>query len=177
MVASFQDVSSGRRTNGRHGLAEARQMLDGHEADVLVVTKLDRLSRSVMDFGQVLRDAKRRGWAVTCLDPDVDTTTANGKLVAGILMQVAEWEAEVISERTKAAMSAAKTRGAKFGKPSPLPAKTLSTIRRLRKRGLGAPRITAWLNDHDVPTPSGKGARWHVVQVQRVLGRMEGETA
>lgn len=53
-------------------------MLDSGEADVLFVSKLDRLSRSVVDFAQLLKAAKRPGWAVVCLSPDVDTTSANG---------------------------------------------------------------------------------------------------
>lgn len=171
VVASERDIASGTKTNGRQGLALLRRMLDGREADVLMIAKLDRLSRSVVDFAQLLKAAKRRGWAVVCLNPDVDTTTPNGKLCAGILMQVAEWEAEVISERTKDAMAAAKEKGARFGNPSPLNPNTLRLIRRLRKRGLGARRITGYLNEHEVPTPNEKGKRWHLSQVQRVIDR------
>lgn len=81
-------------------------------------------------------------------------------------MQVAEWEAEVISERTKDAMAAAKERGTTFGRPSPLDANTLRTIKRLRRRGLGARRIAAYLNQRDIPTSNGQGKRWHVSQVE-----------
>lgn len=91
--------------------------------------------------------------------------------MANLLAALAQWERRLISERTKDALAERKEQGVQLGKPSPLPASTLGTIRRLRKRGFGARRIAGWLNDHQVPTPSGKGLGWHVSQVQRVLVR------
>ena len=151
-------------------------MLERGEADVLAVAKLDRLARSTVHFGQLLKTAQRQGWAVVALDLGVDTTTTNGRLVARILMDVAEWESERIGDRTRESMAEAKeNHGAKFGKPSPLDPKTLRMIKRLRRRGLGARRILRYLNDHQVETPSGKGKVWHLSQVQRVLQREEGK--
>jgi DNA invertase Pin-like site-specific DNA recombinase len=174
VVSDCHDVASGRSTNGRHGLSTALRMLERREADVLAVAKLDRLARSTVHFGQLLKIAQRQGWAVVALDLGVDTTTSNGRLVARILMDVAEWESERIGDRTRESMAEAKEKyGATFGNPSPLDPKTLRMIKRLRKQGLGARRIAAYLNQREVPTPSGNGKRWHLSQVQRVLDREE----
>jgi DNA invertase Pin-like site-specific DNA recombinase len=170
-VDDFFDVASGKGTNGRAGLADALAMLKRHEADVLVVSKLDRLSRSVADFARLMEQARRERWAVVALDLNIDTTTATGELMANMLAALAQWERRLISERTKDALAEKKDQGVALGKPSPLPATTRRTIRRLRTKGLGARRITAWLNEHGVPTPNGKGTQWHVTQVQRVMTR------
>src|SRR3954469_1559273 len=173
VVEDFHDVASGKGTNGRLGLKQALAALKRHDADVLVVSKLDRLSRSVADFARLMEQARRERWAVVALDLNIDTTTATGELMANMLAALAQWERRLISERTKDALAEKKDQGVQLGKPSPLPIETLRMIRKLRKRGLGARRITAWLNQRDVPTPSGAGKEWHVTQVQRVLARDE----
>lgn len=170
IVGDHHDVASGRRTNGRHGLEAALAMLRSGEADILAVAKLDRLARSTVHFGQLLKTASRQGWAVVALDVGVDTTTSNGRLVAKILMDVAEWEAERIGDRTSEALAEKKAGGAQLGRPSPLPAATRQKILRLHRRGLGARRIAKLLNEQGTPTASGTG-RWHVTTVQRVLAR------
>jgi len=177
VVEDFHDVASGKGTNGRLGLKQALAMLKRHEADVLVVSKLDRLSRSVADFARLMAQARKEHWAVVALDLNIDTTTATGELMANMLAALAQWERRLISERTKDALAEKKDQGVLLGKPSPLSTNTRRAILRLRKGGLGARRITAWLNEHTVPTPSGTGKRWHVTQVQRVLAREENGVA
>lgn len=66
------------------------------DVDGIVVAKLDRLSRSVHDFSGILKLASARKWAVVAIDLGVDTSTPTGKLVANVMMSVAEWEREVI---------------------------------------------------------------------------------
>jgi DNA invertase Pin-like site-specific DNA recombinase len=80
-IEDFSDVSSARKTNGRKGLKAALALLDRGEADVLVVSRLDRLSRSVVDFGDLMARARKgkHKWAVVALDLDIDTTTATGR--------------------------------------------------------------------------------------------------
>ena len=152
-------------------------MLKRQDADVLVVSKLDRLSRSVADFARLMQQARRERWAVVALDLNIDTTSATGELMANMLAALAQWERRLISERTKDALAEKKEQGGQLGKPSPLTTETRRTIRRLRTRGLGARRIAAWLNVHKVPTASGEGKQWHVTQVQRVLAREEKKRA
>lgn len=109
-----QDVESGKWAK-RPGLNEARARLTSGSADVLLAAKLDRLSRSVVDFGQLLSEAQDHHDAVRVLDPDVDLSTPNGRLVARVICSVAEWEREMISARTREALAVKKAQGVKLG--------------------------------------------------------------
>lgn len=149
----------------RPGLARALSMLDAGEAEALVVSKLDRLSRSVVDFGQILQRATRpRGrkakpWGLVALDVGIDMTQPTGRLVAHILIAVAEWEGDIISERTKAGLAQAKARGVQIGAVSQMDPKVVRRMRRLRSMGWSYDRIASRLNDDGVPTP--RGGRFH----------------
>jgi DNA invertase Pin-like site-specific DNA recombinase len=170
IVANFHDVSSGRKTNGRYGLEQALAMLKRREADVLVCTRLDRLSRSVSDFARLMEQARREGWQFIALDLGVDTTTATGEMVANMLAALAQWERRLISERTKDALAVAKAAGKKLGHPSPLSLQTRRGVLSLRRRGLSAEQIAQRLNAEGVSTPSGRG-RWHETMVRRIIER------
>ena len=87
-----------------------------------MAAKLDRLSRSVVDFGNLLDDARKQKWSVVVLDFDLNTTTAVGRMLAGMVVQFAQFEREVIGERTRAALAAKKATGAQLGHPSIIPA-------------------------------------------------------
>ena len=84
------DVASGKSTNGRHHLAEALDMLDRGEADVLLAAKLDRLSRSVIDFAAVLERSRKHGWALAVCDLGLDTSTPMGEFAAYVMVSVAQ---------------------------------------------------------------------------------------
>ncbi|WP_417554306.1 recombinase family protein [Microbacterium sp.] len=112
-------------------LAASRKRRD---VDGLIVAKLDRLSRSVRDFAELLVLARARKWSLVAIDLGVDTGTPTGELVANVMMAVAQFERQVISERTKAAMQAAKRRGVTYGRPSALPQATADRLLKLRKR-------------------------------------------
>src|SRR6266480_5709381 len=115
-----EDKASGV-LNGRKGLTQA---LKGCAAgDVLVVWKLDRLARSLHDLVVIAADLKGRGVGLKILTGEgaaVDTTHAQGRMVFGILAVMAEFEREMISERTVAGMKAAKRRGQHLGRPPKL---------------------------------------------------------
>ena len=92
-----QDVMTGKSTRKRPGFDSVRERLRAGDAEVLVAAKLDRLSRSVLDFGELLCEATDFDYAVRVIDPDVDLSTPNGRLVARVICSVAEWEREMIS--------------------------------------------------------------------------------
>ncbi|WP_104192906.1 recombinase family protein [Cryobacterium sp. Y82] len=102
------------------------------DVDGIVVAKLDRLSRSVVDFAGVLDLARTRKWALVAIDLGVDTSTPTGELVANVMMSVAQWERRVIGERTSAAMQAAKRAGRHMGRVSALPESTGHRLLALR---------------------------------------------
>lgn len=112
----YQDESSGKRDN-RPGLESCLKAL--RPGDVLVVWKLDRLGRNLKHLVNTVHDLADRkiGFKVlTGQGAEIDTTTASGKLVFGIFAALAEFERELISERTKAGLAAARARGREGGR-------------------------------------------------------------
>jgi DNA invertase Pin-like site-specific DNA recombinase len=97
------------------------------KGDTLVVWKLDRLGRSLAHLVAVMDDLNKRGIGLKVLTghgAHIDTTTPAGKMVYGIFAALAEFERELLSERTKAGLAAARARGRKGGrKPKMTPAK------------------------------------------------------
>ena len=99
--------------------------------DVLVVTKLDRLGRSVrhlVDLGLSLRD---RGIDLVVTQQGIDTTTPAGRLMFHLLAAIAEFEADLISERTKDGLAAARARGRKGGRPAKINARQAALIQQM----------------------------------------------
>jgi len=158
---------SGSTLRGRPRLALALEMLRRHEADGLVVAKLDRLSRSVVDFAGILSRARRERWALVALDMGIDTSTPSGELVANVMMSVAQWERRVIGERTRAGLAAAKRRGVRLGRPRTLPAATLERVVTMREQGMTYANIVATLNAEGVP--AARGGRWYETTVALAL--------
>ncbi|WP_347756803.1 recombinase family protein [Agrococcus sp. ProA11] len=139
------------------------------DVDGIVVAKLDRLSRSVHDFSGILKLAAARKWSVVAIDLGVDTSTPTGKLVANVMMSVAEWEREVIGERTSAAMQAAKRQGRHMGRVSTLPQRTGDRLLALRAT-YTLTATAAALNAEGLTTATG--APWTVNTVAKVQRRL-----
>jgi len=172
LVELFTDTASGKSLNGRHGLRKALTLLDTGKADVLVVAKLDRLSRSIKDFAGLMEQAARRKWALVALDLGVDTTTPSGKLVANVMASVAQWEREVIGQRTKDALAVKRKEGVRLGRPTVLSDALRRSIQRMRNQGRSFQSIADRLNEKGIPTAHG-GAKWHASTVRAVLNRRD----
>jgi len=110
----FDDVCSGRATE-RPGLAKALDI--ARDGDTLVIWKLDRIGRSLTHVVGLVSDLQKRGVGLKVLTGDVDTTTATGRLVFGIFATLAEFERDLIHERTMAGLAAARARGRAGGRP------------------------------------------------------------
>ena len=180
LAASFIEIETGKRSD-RPELQKALAACRLHGA-TLVVAKIDRLARNA-HFLLGLREAGVDFVAV-------DMPTAN-RLTVGILAMVAEEEARMISERTKAALQQARARGVRLGNPgnatdegrrkgserglevrqqkaAARAADLLPVITELQAAGItSASALARALNDRDIPT--ARGGRWQAVQVQRVL--------
>lgn len=131
----YEDRASGRRDD-RPGLAACLKAL--REGDVLIVWKLDRLGRDLRHLINTVHDLTARGVGLKVLTghgASVDTTTASGKLVFGIFAALAEFERELISERTIAGLESARARGRKGGRPYKMTASKL----RLAMSSMGQP--------------------------------------
>lgn len=113
----YEDRASGQ-SEARPGLEALRKAI--RRGDTLVVWKLDRLGRSLRDLVNTVHDLTQSGVGFKVLTGHgaaIDTTTPSGKLVFGIFAALAEFERELISERTKAGLESARARGRKGGAP------------------------------------------------------------
>ncbi|HAT66365.1 MAG TPA: resolvase [Flavobacteriaceae bacterium] len=110
----FHDIASGTKT-ARPGLAEALAYL--RDGDTIVVWKLDRLGRSIQHLIQTVKELSDKNIGFQSLQENIDTTTSGGKLIFHIFSALAEFEKDLIAERTKAGLKAARVRGKMGGRP------------------------------------------------------------
>lgn len=186
LLSEYVEVESGSNSD-RTQLQNALRACRPHSA-TLVVAKLDRLSRNAA-FLMNLQEARVK--FVACDMPEAN------EMVVGLLAVMAQWERKAISERTKAALKAAKARGVRLGNPSNLTYKArklgndashqVRADRALKRAHDIAPsiieiqsngatslrQIAQRLNERGIPTSRGK--QWTDVQVKRVLTRLNGE--
>ncbi len=118
----YEDVTSGANFE-RPGLEEARKHL--REGDALVVWRLDRLGRSLKDLIETVNALAERGIGFKSLTEAIDTTTSGGRLVFHIFGALAEFEREIIRERTMAGLNTARARGRYGGRPRAMDEKTV----------------------------------------------------
>ena len=126
----FTDTASGAKAQ-RPGLAEALQCC--RSGDTLVVWKLDRLGRSLPHLVETVRDLVTRGGGFKSLQENIDTTTSGGKLIFHIFASLAEFERDIIRERTHAGLSSARARGRKGGRPKGVDEKKRKAALALKK--------------------------------------------
>lgn len=165
-VTWHEDAGKSGKDIDRPGITAALAALKSGEAQALIVSKLDRLSRSLPDFARLLETSGKQGWAIVALDLNLDTSTPTGKLVASIMAAVAQWERETIGLRTKEALAVAKAKGIHVGRPRSQDPAVVRRIRRMRSRGMTYRAIADRLNTDSVALPGG-GSRWHPNSVRR----------
>lgn len=153
----------------RPALLAALERLDRGEAQILAAVRLDRLSRSTIDFAELLERAKRRGWRVVVADVDVDTTTPAGELVVSVMAAVAQFERRIIGLRTKEGMAQRKAEGKVFGAEPKISETLVGQIIAMREAGHSSERIARTLTEQGTPTPSGRSPRWGGSTVRKVL--------
>src|SRR5919202_3910834 len=134
----YEDSASGKRDD-RPGLVACLKAL--RQGDTLVVWKLDRLGRDLRHLVNTVHELTSRGVGFKVLTghgATIDTTTASGKLVFGIFAALAEFERELIVERTRAGLAAARARGRCGGRPFKMTAAKL----RLAMAAMGKPETS-----------------------------------
>lgn len=160
------DGYSGRDTH-RPGLTEALERVAAGDADGVVAAKLDRISRSVVDFGTLLDWFRDADATLVALDVGVDTSTPAGRLVANVMASVAEWERETIAARTRDGLKVAASKGRR---PAPAVVGELrDRIRAMREANATYQAIADTLNAEGVPTLRGASI-WRVSSVQSAAG-------
>lgn len=178
------DAGVSAKTLDRPGLTRALTAIAAGEAAALLVVKLDRLTRSVIDLGTLIdRHFGDKGAALMSVSEQIDTRSAAGRLVLNVLMSVAQWEREAIGERTSAAMAHKAARGEYTGGRAPygftiaddgatlvkLPAEqaVIAEARELRASGLSLRAIAAELDKRGLR--SRKGKTFAATQVKRMV--------
>lgn len=171
VAVEADEGASASTTDGRPGLARALDLCRTGAADAVLVAKLDRLTRSTRDLGALLERAQRGGWGILSVGEQLDTTTAAGRMVVGILGVVSQWQREYIGEQTSATMQSMRARGlytggkARYGYrvgtdgdlvPDPAEQAALAAVRELRDAGLSLRATTAELAKRGMLARSGK---------------------
>jgi site-specific DNA recombinase len=189
LVCTIEDAGVSAKTLARPGIARALAMLDAGEADALLVTKLDRLTRSVRDLGDLVERYFATRFALLSVGDSIDTRTAAGRLVLNVLASVSQWEREACAERTREALAHLKAEGVRLGgealgwrRSADTDAhgrrivtidadetNTVARMRALRADGLSLREIAATLTDEGYQTK--RGGEWYASTVRAVLDR------
>lgn len=171
IVELVRDEGESGKSLARPGIRHALERVAAGDADGLVVAKLDRLSRSVVDFGLLLEWFTEAGATLVALDLGVDTSTPGGRLVANVFAAVAEWERDTIAARTKDGLAAKRAKGESIGRPAIADRPELAArIRSMRDdAGMTLQAIADQLTAEEIPTARG-AAVWRVSSVQSAAG-------
>lgn len=181
----------------RPGVIRCLGMLDRGEADGLLVTKLDRLSRSLRDWNQLIDDyfGEKPGKKLWSVYEHVDTTSASGRMQLNMLMLVAQWEREVISERTRDGLHYRIKTGSRTGKvlygraidaadprvskkdknpvglvANPEEVAVIRLMKSLRDFGFSYRKIADRLDELEI-VPRDGGSRWDHTSIRKILLR------
>jgi DNA invertase Pin-like site-specific DNA recombinase len=185
LVDIIVDAGASAKNLEREGLQRALALLHHGAASALLVTKLDRLTRRVKDLATLIEDFFQDGvFTLLSVCDNIDTRTASGRLVLNVLMSVAQWEREIISERTKESLSFKKVKGESLGRPTYgyvsmegsanygeqlEEQRLIQTIRVLRTQGMSQRAIVEEVTTQGFTTR--KGTPLSLVQIQRIMKR------
>jgi DNA invertase Pin-like site-specific DNA recombinase len=141
----FSDqVSGSKQAKSRSGWTELDERL--REGDELIVWRIDRIGRSMIDVITTVRNLVDRGVKITSLSDGITPETREGRLMLSLMATFAEYERELIQERVQAGVDAAKARGVKFGRPTPNAEKVALNLRTVKHlidtEGLGVVEAT-----------------------------------
>ena len=183
----FTDAGiSGKRADNRAGLQDALNVACKVRGTALVVHSLSRLARSTKDAIAIAERLDRAGADLVSLTERIDTTTAAGKMVFRMLAVLAEFERDLVSERTTAALAVKRSNGERIGSipygyglagdgttlvPNDAELAIMADIRRWRARGQKLQQIADALTERGIPTKTGRSNRWSHQAVARILGR------
>ena len=166
-----RDIENGHpKGMERPGLLYALERIAQGEASCLVVSELERLSRSAADLGRIVDWLDQRDGRLVAIDLRLDTGSAQGRLTARTLVAVGQWEGRRIAQQTKKGLAAARARRAATGRPAveDIPA-LKQRIVQMRQAGMTLQAIADQLNQQHTPTLRG-GQKWRPSSVQAAAG-------
>lgn len=181
LVAIIEDAGLSAKSLDRAGLQTALSMLDTGKAQALLVVKLDRLTRSVRDLGELVERYFASRFSLLSIGDQIDTRSASGRLILNVLMSVAQWEREATAERTRDAMKHKKANGEFTGGNAPYgfsvengklaaneaEVELLRIVREYAASGLSLNGICAELARVGITSRKGKG--FAPAQIKRML--------
>ena len=190
IVETIVDDGKSAKDLYREGANKVLTMLENKEADTLVILKLDRLTRSVKDLGNILDHMQKFEWALVAVRDNLDTNTATGRLMLNLLTSVSQWEREITAERTAEALQHKRSKNEKTGgnrefgyevaerkedgkkvyKESQHEQKVIQLIKELKSNGMSLQAIAKELKKRKVKTVSGK-TTWAVWTISKILKR------
>jgi DNA invertase Pin-like site-specific DNA recombinase len=176
VVAVIEDAGYSAATLARPGITEALAVVESETASVLVVAKLDRLSRSLVDFAALMERSRKRRWALVALDLALDTTTPAGEAMANMMATFAQFERRLIGQRTRDALAVKRAEGVRLGRPRTLTPEVVQRIWRMHRRGSTLRKIALRLNAEGVPT-AHQGLCWYPSTISAVLRSVEADRA
>lgn len=127
----FAEKKSGRQYENRQQLQACLSYV--REGDVLVISRLDRMARSVLDLAKIADTLQKKGVSLRVLDQAIDTTTSEGRLMFSLLGAFAAFEADIRAERQSDGIKLAQAKGVRFGRREALTAEQKVSIRRLKE--------------------------------------------
>lgn len=160
----------------RDGLDSALKLIRAGEAGGLIVSKLDRLSRSLLDFAWLMATAESEGWNIVLLDLGVDLRNPAGKAMAQMLAIFAEFERNVISQRTKDGLAEKRDQGVRLGRPVSIDPELLNSIVAMWMSEGSYSAVARWLNQAQVPTVQG-GKQWYPMVISKLVASPAGRAA
>lgn len=166
LVSIERDEGLSAKSLARPGLQRALARLEAGEADGILLVKLDRLTRSLRDLLDLVDRYFRDRFALLSMSDSIDTSNANGRLLLWLLGVIAQWEREIIAERTKDALTHLRATGG--GTPR-VEGPALERILELAREKLSNAAIAARLTAEGIPTR--KGGTWAKETVRKVLAR------
>ncbi len=172
------DAGESAKSLNRPGMARLLAMVDSGAVNIVIIAKLDRLTRSVADLAELLKRFERRNVSLVSVADSLDTRTAAGRLVLNIMVSVSQWEREAIGERTRDAMHHKRANGERVGtipfgyraaadglhiEAEPAEQSILARIQELRAAGYTTRRIADELNRQGFTTRRGTAWRFQYV--------------
>jgi DNA invertase Pin-like site-specific DNA recombinase len=174
------DGETGKNVN-RPGLQRVLELVPRCEVDLVIVAKLDRLTRSVKDLAELLELFQKRNVSLVSMAESLDTGSAAGRLVMNIMASVSQWERETIAERTATALRHKRARRRVYNhdpygyarnddelRAIPEEQETIARMRHWRAGGWTLRRIADELNASGTRTKSGAG-KWHAETVRAIV--------
>ncbi|MCH8824325.1 MAG: recombinase family protein [Planctomycetes bacterium] len=169
LVDVIEDAGFSAKSLDRPGMDKLLKFIRGRKVGVVIVAKLDRITRSVRDLGELVDLFQRSGVEFASVADHIDTSTASGRLVLNVMGSVSQWEREAIGERTSEALAVMRSNGKRISRYAPYGYKlngsgwiedkheqqAVQVMRELRDEGLSLRKIAAQLEKQGYYNRSG----------------------